>query len=99
MQAVLVVNSSLKMSAGKIGAQCAHAAVGLYKQMYINGVPWLPSWEVEDLLSPLLLPSLHFPSLSAVPSCLCYRCTVALLPVLAMPDSDLGYEFSGLSHR
>ena len=47
VQAVLVVNSALKMSAGKIGAQCAHAAVGLYKQMYINGVPWLPSWEVS----------------------------------------------------
>ncbi|CAK0786207.1 hypothetical protein CVIRNUC_009420 [Coccomyxa viridis] len=46
-KAVLVVNSALKMSAGKIGAQCAHAAVGLYKQMYINGVPWLPSWEEE----------------------------------------------------
>ncbi|CAL5226907.1 g9782 [Coccomyxa viridis] len=46
-KAVLVVNSTLKMSSGKIAAQCAHAAVGLYKNMYINGVPWLASWE-ED---------------------------------------------------
>ena len=47
LQAVLVVNSALKMSSGKIAAQCAHAAVGLYKNMYINGVPWLASWEVS----------------------------------------------------
>ena len=47
LQAVLVVNSALKMGSGKIAAQCAHAAVGLYKSMYINGVPWLASWEVS----------------------------------------------------
>jgi len=28
---VIVVNASLGMSAGKIGAQCAHAAVGVYR--------------------------------------------------------------------
>ena len=49
-----MVNSTLKMSSGKIAAQCAHAAVGLYKNMYLNSVPWLASWEVI-LLAILLL--------------------------------------------
>ena len=46
------------MSSGKIAAQCAHAAVGLYKNMYLNSVPWLASWEVS-LLAILLLSWQH----------------------------------------
>ena len=54
MQVVLVVVRALNMSAGKIGAQCAHAAVGLYKILVANRVPWLSAWEVsiqDDLLA------------------------------------------------
>ena len=46
-QAVLVVDTSLKMSVGKTAAQCAHAAVGVFKHMHMNAVPWLQSWEVR----------------------------------------------------
>lgn len=42
---VLLVLASLGMSAGKIGAQCAHAAVGMYKQLVQQRVPWLRCWE------------------------------------------------------
>ncbi|KAL0045326.1 hypothetical protein WJX82_003857 [Trebouxia sp. C0006] len=42
---VLIVVRSLHMSPGKIGAQCAHAAVGLYKVMVTNRAPWLSAWE------------------------------------------------------
>lgn len=42
---VLLVVASLGMSAGKIGAQCAHAAVGLYKTMVDQRAPWFRSWE------------------------------------------------------
>ena len=49
-QAVLVVDSSLGMSIGKTAAQCAHAAVGVFKSMHINAVPWLHTWEVSSLL-------------------------------------------------
>ena len=48
MQVVLVVLRALNMSAGKIGAQCAHAAVGLYKVLVANRVPWLSAWEVTN---------------------------------------------------
>lgn len=44
---VLVVCTALGMSAGKIGAQCAHAAVGLLKLMQRTVVPWLPVWEAH----------------------------------------------------
>ena len=47
VQAVLVVDTSLKMSIGKTAAQCAHAAVGVFKGMHINAVPWLQAWEVS----------------------------------------------------
>ena len=50
-QAVLVVDTSLKMSVGKTAAQCAHAAVGVFKNMHINAVPWLQSWEVSCTFS------------------------------------------------
>jgi len=46
LQVVLIVVRSLHMSPGKIGAQCAHAAVGLYKVIVTNRAPWLSAWEV-----------------------------------------------------
>lgn len=42
---VLLVVRALNMSPGKIGAQCAHAAVGLYKVTLANRAPWLSAWE------------------------------------------------------
>ena len=48
-QVVLVVARELGMSAGKVGAQCAHAAVGLYKQLLERRAPWLRPWEVPPL--------------------------------------------------
>lgn len=42
---VLLVLASLGMSAGKIAAQCAHAAVGIYKKLFNQRIPWLESWE------------------------------------------------------
>ena len=53
MQVVLIVVRALNMSPGKIGAQCAHAAVGLYKVTVANRAPWLSAWEVREW--PLLL--------------------------------------------
>ena len=47
VQAVLVVAANLLMTSGKIGSQCAHAAVGLYKVMMANRVPWYPAFEVS----------------------------------------------------
>lgn len=46
MQVVLVVAQDLHMSPGKLAAQCAHAAVGLYKLMARQRIPWLAAWEV-----------------------------------------------------
>lgn len=43
-KAVLLVNSSLKMSPGKIGAQCAHAALGLFRRLQASHAPWLDVW-------------------------------------------------------
>lgn len=43
---VLVVARELGMSPGKVGAQCAHAAVGLYKRLAAQRAPWLRAWEV-----------------------------------------------------
>lgn len=48
MQAVLVVANNLLMSSGKIGSQCAHAALGLYKIIMANRVPWYPAFEVSQ---------------------------------------------------
>ena len=56
VQAVLVVDTSLKMSVGKTAAQCAHAAVGVFKNMHINAVPWLQSWEVSCTFSVFVAP-------------------------------------------
>mmetsp|Transcript_36868 Transcript_36868/g.51205 ORF Transcript_36868/g.51205 Transcript_36868/m.51205 type:complete len:260 (-) Transcript_36868:8-787(-) len=42
---VLVVPDDVQMSPGKLAAQAAHAAVGLYKVMVLNRVAWLPIWE------------------------------------------------------
>lgn len=44
---VLVVAARLGMSTGKTGAQCAHAAVGLYKALLAARVPWLEAWEEQ----------------------------------------------------
>ena len=46
VQVVLVVAQNLHMSPGKLAAQCAHAAVGLYKLMARQRIPWLAAWEV-----------------------------------------------------
>lgn len=46
-KAVLVVAANLLMTSGKIGSQCAHAAVGLYKVMMANRVPWYPAFEAQ----------------------------------------------------
>ena len=48
-QVVLVVAQDLRMSQGKVAAQCAHAAVGLYRVMQANRMPWLPAWEVQTI--------------------------------------------------
>jgi peptidyl-tRNA hydrolase, PTH2 family len=48
IQVVLVVARALGMSAGKVGAQCAHAAVGLYRQLAVRRAPWLRAWEVRS---------------------------------------------------
>ncbi|KAL3133837.1 hypothetical protein ABBQ32_008308 [Trebouxia sp. C0010 RCD-2024] len=42
---VLIVAQDLGMSPGKVGAQCAHAAVGLYKLTVALKAPWLGAWE------------------------------------------------------
>ncbi|KAL6757437.1 peptidyl-tRNA hydrolase 2/Bcl-2 inhibitor of transcription 1 [Haematococcus lacustris] len=42
---VLCVNESLKMGKGKIGAQCAHAAVGVLQQWGSTHAVALKQWE------------------------------------------------------
>jgi len=42
---VLVVRTDLKMSRGKAGAQCAHAAVACYKAAANRNQPLLAAWE------------------------------------------------------
>ena len=46
LKVVLIVRRDLNMKPGKIGAQCAHAAVGLYKVTVAQRAPWLSAWEV-----------------------------------------------------
>lgn len=46
LKMVLVVNDELKMGKGKIGAQCAHASVGLVEKLHESGeVVRLQQWE------------------------------------------------------
>lgn len=52
LQVVLIVAQDLGMRPGKIGAQCAHAAVGLYKITVAQRAPWLSAWEVGETLAP-----------------------------------------------
>lgn len=52
LQVVLIVAQDLGMRPGKIGAQCAHAAVGLYKITVAQKAPWLSAWEVGKPLVP-----------------------------------------------
>ena len=45
---VLIVNAELNMGVGKVGAQCAHAALGLYKTLLEDQAKYgemLLSWE------------------------------------------------------
>ena len=45
---VMVVNSELNMGVGKVGAQCAHAALGLFKTLLEDQSKYgemLLSWE------------------------------------------------------
>ncbi|KDD77140.1 PTH2 peptidyl-tRNA hydrolase [Helicosporidium sp. ATCC 50920] len=44
LKMVLVVNESLKMGKGKIGAQCAHAAVGLVEEVAFSEPGLLNAW-------------------------------------------------------
>lgn len=43
---VLLVNQELKMSKGKIAAQCAHAAVGVLQQHSAKRRTWFKQWEM-----------------------------------------------------
>lgn len=45
---VLVVNSELKMSKGKVGSQCGHATLMSYKKMTSS---WRPSWMDAGMLA------------------------------------------------
>ncbi|XP_031485261.1 uncharacterized protein LOC116254202 isoform X1 [Nymphaea colorata] len=43
---VLVVRNDLKMGKGKIGAQCSHATLGLYKKLIYRAPKALERWEM-----------------------------------------------------
>lgn len=45
LKLVLVVNDSLKMGKGKTGAQCAHAAVGIFETLVESKPALLQQWE------------------------------------------------------
>ena len=47
VQAVLVVAANAKHSSGKMATLCAQAAVGLYKVMMANRIPWYPAFEAQ----------------------------------------------------
>lgn len=51
------------MRPGKVGAQCAHAAVGLYKVTVAQKAPWLSAWEVGKTLVYVLKSLQHYPTL------------------------------------
>jgi PTH2 family peptidyl-tRNA hydrolase len=44
---VVVVRADLGMSAGKIAAQCVHAALAAYRQSQVRATPWLRAWESQ----------------------------------------------------
>jgi peptidyl-tRNA hydrolase len=46
LKMVLLVNQELKMSKGKIAAQCAHAAVGILQQHSAKRRTWFKQWEM-----------------------------------------------------
>ena len=71
LQVVLIVAQDLGMKPGKVGAQCAHAAVGLYKFTVAQKTPWLSAWEVGKTLVPYVL------RVTAVYPTLCLPCTSA----------------------
>lgn len=47
LKMVLCVNQSLKMGTGKVGAQCAHAAVGVLQAHYNSHVVAMRQWEMH----------------------------------------------------
>jgi hypothetical protein len=42
---VVVVRADLGMSAGKIAAQCVHAALAAYRKSMLQSTPWVRAWE------------------------------------------------------
>lgn len=42
---ILVVRTDLKMGKGKVAAQCSHAAVSAYKQVWLRNPELLKQWE------------------------------------------------------
>eukprot|EP00698_Gefionella_okellyi_P021449 TRINITY_DN695_c0_g1_i1.p2 TRINITY_DN695_c0_g1~~TRINITY_DN695_c0_g1_i1.p2 ORF type:complete len:170 (+),score=40.30 TRINITY_DN695_c0_g1_i1:362-871(+) len=45
LKMVLLVRTDLKMSSGKIAAQCGHAVLGAYKQATKRTADWVRKWE------------------------------------------------------
>jgi peptidyl-tRNA hydrolase, PTH2 family len=45
---IFVIDNSLKMKKGKVAAQCAHAAIGLYKHANIFAKSAVKQWEKES---------------------------------------------------
>ena len=63
LQVVLIIAQNLGMRPRKVGAQCAHAAVGLYKVTVAEKAPWLSAWEVGKTLVYVLKSLQHYPTL------------------------------------